>query len=126
MKRAGDRRRQVFEPLLPCLHDLDRLRDRLGPRDRKFGNHGDRAGSEIEIRDDAKTSVAAAAQRPKQLRIFLFARNQDLSRRIDHLHRQDAVACEAKGAPKQPKAAAQRVARDPYREAAAGWNRQMA
>ena len=126
MKRAGDRRRQVIEPLLPRLHDFYRLRDRPAPGHAESGNHVDRAGAKIEIRDDPKISVAAAAQCPEQIGIFLFACIANLPRRIDHLHRQDIIACEAKGTPQQPKTSPQRVARDAYRKTASRRNRHVA
>ena len=75
--------------------------------------------------DVSARPVAAPAHSPEQIGIFLRARGQDFSGGIDHLHRQDAVAGEPEGAAQQPKAAAQRMARDPHGETASGRYSQM-
>src|ERR1700733_14952603 len=125
VQRARDRRWQIRKPLLPRLHYFCGLRDRLAPRDLESSNHADRAGPKVEVGDDGEASVAATAQRPKQVWIFLPAHVANLARRIDHFHRQDAVACKSKGTPKQSETASKRVACDPNRKASSRWNRKI-
>ena len=123
MQRARDGRRQIVEPFLPCQHDLGRLSGRFAPGDGELGDHADQAGAEVEFGDDAKTAVAAAAQRPKQIGICLAAHILDTAGGIDDLHRQHAVARQPKRTSQQAKTAAKRVPGNPDRKTGAGRDR---
>jgi hypothetical protein len=107
-----DRRGRLRCPRLPGLEEPGCARLRQRPGDAEHLDLADRVDCEAEFGDCTKTSAAAAAHGPEQVRLVLRVGFDDCAMRIDQLEPLQAVASEPVWPPDQAKPAAERMSGD--------------